>query len=33
MKKKEERRRSIHGDNTNILMKEFKTFAVKRFGE
>ena len=33
MRKKEERKRSIHGDNTNVLMKEFKTFAVKRFGE
>ena len=33
MRKKGERKRSIHGDNTNVLMKEFKTFAVKRFGE
>ena len=33
MRKKEERRRLIHGDNTNVLTKEFKTFAVKRFGE
>ena len=33
MGKKEERRRSIHGDDTNVLMKEFKTFAVKRFGK
>ena len=33
MRKKEERKRSIHGDNTNVLIKEFKTFAVKRFGE
>ena len=33
MRKKEERKRSIHGDNTNVLMKEFKTFVVKRFGE
>ena len=32
MRKKEERKRSIHGDNTNVLTKEFKTF-VKRFGE
>ena len=32
-KRKEERKRSIHGDNTNVLMKEFNTFAVKRFGE
>ena len=29
----EERKRSIHGDNTNVLMKEFKTFAAKRFGK
>ena len=33
MRKKEERKRSIHGNNTNVLMKEFKTFVVKRFGE
>ena len=33
MRKKEERRRSIHGDGTNVLTKEFKTFAIKRFGE
>ena len=33
MRKKEERKRSIQGDNTNVLTKEFKTFAVKRFGE
>ena len=33
MRKKEERKRSIHGDNTNVLTKEFKTFAVRRFGE
>ena len=33
MRKKEERRRSIHGDDTNVLTKEFKTFVVKRFGE
>ena len=31
--KKEERRKSIHGDDTNVLMKEFKTFVIKRFGE
>ena len=31
--KKEEKRRSIHGDNTNVLAKEFKLFAIKRFGE
>ena len=33
MRKKDERKRSIHGDNTNVLTKEFKTFAVKRFSE
>ena len=33
MRKKEERKRSIHGDNTNVLTKKFKTFAVKRFGK
>ena len=33
MRKKEEKKRSIHGDNTNILAKEFKTFAVKKFGK
>ena len=33
MRKKEERRRSIHGDDTNVLTKKFKMFAVKRFGE
>ena len=33
MRKEEERRRSIHGDNTNVLAKEFKPFAIKRFGE
>ena len=31
--RKEEKRRSIHGDNTNVLAKEFKLFAIKRFGE
>ena len=30
---KEEKKRSIHGDDTNILRKEFKLFAVKRFGK
>ena len=31
--RKDEKRRSIHGDNTNVLAKEFKLFAIKRFGE
>ena len=29
--KEEKRRRSSHGDNTNVLTKEFKAFTVKRF--
>ena len=29
----EERRRSIHGNDTNILAKEFKLFAIERFGK
>ena len=33
MRKEEEKRRSIHGDNTNDLVKEFKPFTIKRFGE
>ena len=33
MRKEKEKRRSIHGDNTNVLAKEFKLFTVKRFGE
>ena len=33
MRKEEGKRRSIHEDNTNILAKEFKPFAIKRFGE
>ena len=33
MTKEEEKRRSIHGDNTNVLAKEFKPSAIKRFGE
>ena len=32
-RKKKERKRLIHGNNTNVLTKEFKMFAVKRFGE
>ena len=32
MRKKEEKERSIHGDDTNVLAKEFKPFVVKRFG-
>ena len=33
MGKKEEKKRSIHGDDTNVLAKEFKPFVVKRFGK
>ena len=33
MRKEEEKRRSIHGDDINVLAKEFKPFAVKRFGK
>ena len=31
--KQEKRRRSSHGDNTNVLMKEFKVFTIERFGK
>ena len=33
MRKEEEKRRSIHGNNTNVLVNEFKLFAIKRFSE
>ena len=33
MRRKEERKRSIHGDDSNVLTKEFKPFAIKRFGK
>ena len=33
MKGEEERKRSSHGDNTNVLMKGFEMFIVKRFGK
>ena len=29
----EERKRSSHENNTNVLTKEFETFTVKRFGK
>ena len=32
-KEEEEKKRSIHEDNTNVLVKEFKLFVIKRFGE
>ena len=33
MEKKEEKKRSIHGNDTDVLEKEFKPFAIKRFGK
>ena len=33
MRGEEERKRSSHGDNTNVLTKEFETFTVKRVGK
>ena len=30
---KEEKKISIHGDDTNVLVKEFKPFAVNSFGK
>ena len=33
MRREEERKRSSHGDNTNVLTKEFEAFIVKRFGK
>ena len=33
MKREERRSKSSHGDNTNVLMKEFKAFTVKSFGK
>ena len=32
-RKKEEKERSIHGDDTNVLTKEFKPFTIKRLGK
>ena len=32
-RKEEEKKRSIRGDDSNVLAKEFKPFAVKRFGK
>ena len=29
MRKKEETERSIHGDDTNVLVKKFKLFTVR----
>ena len=33
MRKKEKKKRSIYEDDTNVLEKEFKPFAIKRFGK
>ena len=33
MRGEKKERRSIHGDNTNVLAKEFKPSTVKRFSE
>ena len=33
MRREERRNRSTHGDNTNVLSKEFETFTVKRFAK
>ena len=33
MRGEEERKRSSHGDNTNVLTKEFEAFTIKRFGK
>ena len=33
MRREEGRSRSSHGDNTNVLTKEFEAFTVKRFGK
>ena len=32
-RKKKKRKKSSHGDNTNVLTKEFEAFTVKRFGK
>ena len=31
--RRREKKRSSHGDNTNVLTKEFEAFTVKRFGK
>ena len=33
MRREERRRRSSHGDNTNVLMNEFEAFTLKKFGK
>ena len=33
IRREEGKSRSSHGDNTNVLTKEFEAFTVKRFGK
>ena len=33
VRRKEDRKKSIHGDDTDVLTKKFKPFAIKRFGK
>ena len=33
MRGEKERKRSSHGDNTNVMTKEFEAFTIKRFGK
>ena len=33
MHEEEEKKKLSYGDNTNVLMKEFEAFTVKRFGK
>ena len=33
MRREEGKSRSSHGDNTNVLTKEFEVFTIKRFGK
>ena len=33
MRREKGRKRSSHGDNTNVLTKEFEAFTVKRFSK
>ena len=33
MRREEGKSRSSHGDNTNVLTKEFEAFTIKRFGK
>ena len=33
MRREQKRRRLSHGDNTNVLTKEFKAFTIKRFSK